>query len=380
MMTSAHFRSTCRFGGRAACRAAVVVLMAIFVLGVPRPGAAYPNMIRLDYVQCSACHVSPQGGGVLNLYGKGIDFAQTLRADEPPTVEESDGGFRARFLYDIRAQLGIDRQSGSAAVYGLNTSFRTAVAVSQQHQVVYAFSVRSPSLSTTRQMGATSLGMSRLYWMYQPKEGVAIVVGRDELPTGLGLPGASSFYRSANDPNVSSTPTQAKLFWSNKRWQVAAYGYGPDGNETNPRFEARGVGALVGADVWRKRAVIGVTTRFSKSDAFERQHAGVFARVGLTEHLGFLVEHLVTERSPSTGSPLTDVAGHAEFFFVPVNWLQTALAVEHLNPIDRTSTYRLTPSAEVRLTPTFRLQFSTRNVYAQTDSRTYSVQLQVKAQ
>jgi hypothetical protein len=90
--------------------------------------------------------------------------------------------------------------------------------------------------------------------------------------------------------------------------------------------------------------------------------------------------HVPVQRAPATGSPLTDVAGHAEFFFVPVNWLQTAIAVEHLNPINRASTYRVSPSAEVRLTPHFRLQFSTRNVYAATDSRTYSVQLQVKAQ
>jgi hypothetical protein len=43
------------------------LLVALFVLAAPRPGAAYPNMIRLGYTQCSACHVSPQGGGVLNL-------------------------------------------------------------------------------------------------------------------------------------------------------------------------------------------------------------------------------------------------------------------------------------------------------------------------
>jgi hypothetical protein len=355
------------------------VLVALFILAVPRPGSAYPNMTRLGYVQCSACHVSPQGGGVLNLYGKGIDFAQTIRADEPPNSERSSDA-AARFLYDVRAQLGVDQSPGGAAQYSLNTAFRTAVALSSQQQVVYAFSVRSPTLTTTRQMGAASLGMSRLYWMYQPKQGVALVVGRDELPSGLGLPGANSFYRSANDPNVSSTPTQAKLFWWNKRWQVTTYGYGPDGNETDPQFKARGVGAMVGADVWKERAVVGVTTRVSKSDAFARQNAGVFARVGLTEHVGFLIEHAVTERTLRTGPRLTDVAGHAEFFFVPFNWLQTALAAEHLNLRNGASTYRLSPSAELRLTPNFRLQFSTRNVYAQTDSRTYSVQLQVKAQ
>src|SRR3954462_7192116 len=154
-MARTHIVSTCIRARQAMAGGALVV---IFVLAMPRSGAAYPNMIRLGYVQCSACHVSPQGGGVLNLYGQGIDYAQTLRADEPPGAERSADA-KARFLYDVRAQLGIDRQPDAAAVYGLNTSFRTAVALTAQQQVVYAFSVRSPNLSTSRQMGATSLGM-----------------------------------------------------------------------------------------------------------------------------------------------------------------------------------------------------------------------------
>jgi hypothetical protein len=366
--------------GMTALRTAVAgLLVALFVLAVPRPAAAYPNMIRLGYVACSGCHVSPQGGGVLNRYGRGIDFAQTIRADDPPDAELATGT-TARLLWDIRASLGVDGAPDSATKYGLSTSMRAAIGLSAQQQVVYAVSVRSPSLSTTRSMGAASLGMSRLYWMFQPKEGLALVVGRDDLPSGLGLPGASSFYRSVNNPNVSSTPTQVKLFWWNKRWQVATYGYGPDGNETEPRFEARGVGAIVGANVWKDRAVVGVTTRFSKSDAFDRQNAGLFLRLGLSEHLGFLAEHDVTKRTLGTGREFTDLAGHEEVFWVPWNWLQTALAGEHINTRNGASIYRLSPSAEVRLTPNFRLQFSTRNVYALTDSRQYSVQLQVKAQ
>jgi hypothetical protein len=364
---------------RARSAAVAGLLLALFIVAAPRPAAAYPNMIRLGYAWCSSCHVSPQGGGVLNRYGRGIDFAQTIRASEPPDAELPDDA-TVRLIYDVRAQLGVDRQPGEATEYGLSTSFRSTVALSREQQVVYAFAVRSPTLTTDRRMGAASLGMSRLYWMYQPKDGLAFVVGRDDLPTGLGLPGANSFYRSVNNPNVSSTPTQVKVFWWNKRWQVATYGYGPSGIETQPQFEARGAGAMVGANVWNDRAVVGVTTRFSKSDAFDRRNAGVFARVGLTEHFGFLAEHDITERSLSTGAELTHLAGHAEVFFVPFNWLQTALAAEHLNTRNGASTYRLSPSVEVRLTPNFRLEFSTQNLYAQTDSRTYSVQLQVKAQ
>ena len=352
--------------------------VALLIGALPRSAAAYPNMIRLGYPTCSACHVSPQGGGVLNRYGKGIDFAQTMRPDEPPDAE-LPAGVTARLLWDIRASLGVDGAPNAATQYGLSTSMRAAIGLSAQQQVVYAFSVRSPSLSTTRSMGAASLGMSRLYYMYQPKEGLALVVGRDDLPSGLGLPGANSFYRSVNNPSVSSTPTQVKLFWWNRRWQVATYGYGPDGNETQPQYEARGIGGLVGLNL-SDRAVVGLTTRVSKSDAFDRNNAGLFARVGLTKHLGFMAEHDVTERTLGTGRVFTDVAGHAEMFFVPWNWLQTALAAEHINTRNGASIYRLSPSAEVRLTPNFRLNFSTRNVYANTDSRSYSVSLQVKAQ
>ena len=366
---------TCMTGLRTAVAG---LLVALFVLAMPRPAAAYPNMIRLGYVSCSGCHVSPQGAGVLNRYGKGIDFAQTIRAGEPPDADLPKDA-TVRFLYDIRAQMGIDRAPAAASEYSLSTSMRTAVALSSHQQVVYAFSVRSGSMTTTRKMGAASLGMSRFYWMYQPKEGLALVVGRDDLPSGLGLSGANSFYRSTNNPSSSSTPTQVKLFWWNKRWQVTTYGYGPDGNEAQPQFEARGLGAIVGLNLSDK-AVVGVTTRASKSDAFDRQNAGVFARVGLTEHVGFLIEHDVTERTLGTGSHLTHFAGHAEVFFVPVNWLQTSLAAEHMNTRGGASIYRLSPSAELRLTPNFRLEFSTRNVYALTPSRQYSVQLQVKAQ
>ncbi|MFN2570902.1 MAG: hypothetical protein ABR537_04715 [Gemmatimonadales bacterium] len=356
-----------------------VMLSFLILLAATQPAAAYPNMIRLGYAVCATCHVSPQGGGVLTPYGKGIDYAQTLRAGEPPDAERSSDAL-TRFLYDVRLQMAVDHQQGSTAEYSFNTNFRSAVAVNAQNRLVYAFGVRSPALSLNRRMGAASLGMSRLYWMYQPRQGMALVVGRDELPTGLGLPGASSFYRSVNNPNVSSTPTQAKMFWWNNRWQLAGYGYGPDGNEAQPQFEARGAGAMAGLNVWKDRAVIGLTTRVSKADAFDRRNAGVFARVGFNEHLGVLAEHDVTERELATGSRLTHLAGHAEVFFVPANWLQTSLAVEHLNTVSGASTYRLSPSAELRLTPNFRLQFSTRNVYAATDSRTYSIQLQVKAE
>ena len=48
---------------------------------------ASPTMIRLGYSDCATCHVSPQGGGMLTTYGKGVDEAQSLRRQEVHPAE-----------------------------------------------------------------------------------------------------------------------------------------------------------------------------------------------------------------------------------------------------------------------------------------------------
>ena len=70
------------------------------------PAIASPTMIRLGYADCAACHVSPQGGGLLTSYGRGVDVAQSARAREVPP---SDADTR-RYLY--RRPLGWRRTAG----------------------------------------------------------------------------------------------------------------------------------------------------------------------------------------------------------------------------------------------------------------------------
>jgi hypothetical protein len=47
-------------------RVLLVMLTAVFAGQLK----ALPTMIRLGYVNCAACHVAPQGGGLLNAYGE----------------------------------------------------------------------------------------------------------------------------------------------------------------------------------------------------------------------------------------------------------------------------------------------------------------------
>jgi hypothetical protein len=356
-------------------------LIALCALAPAAPASAMPNMIRIGYPDCQSCHLTPQGGGLLTTYGKGVDLTQSMRPKElKGPAEFGEDVFGSRLNYDARLAFGIDRDPPANAAYGFKVLLRAAVGLVSNHRLVYGTDITTQALGRTRTAGAVNVALSRLYWLYQPKEGLSFAFGRDELPSGLGWPDSQAFAARVASPGISATPTQAKVFWWNARWEVTAYGFGPDGNETDHRFRARGGGAVVGADVWRNRAVVGVTTRVSRADVFDRTSAGVFARIGFSEHWGVLAEHDVTSRTVSNGPGLTHLTGHTELFFVPFEWLKTSVALDHRTTSSGVDTYRLSPSAAVRFTENLKVGFSIRDVHTDIDSRTYLFELLVKAQ
>src|ERR1700730_1698427 len=75
-----------------------LIVATAFVVAATSSAVASPTMIRLGYTSCAACHISPRGGGLLTLYGHGVDAAQSFRSREyqPSDVKP------ARFLYDVR--------------------------------------------------------------------------------------------------------------------------------------------------------------------------------------------------------------------------------------------------------------------------------------
>ena len=69
------------------------VLAVVVLLGAPHADGL-PTMVRLAYPNCSSCHIAPQGAGLLNRYGRGVDQAQSLRGGEysPLDSEFSSAG------------------------------------------------------------------------------------------------------------------------------------------------------------------------------------------------------------------------------------------------------------------------------------------------
>jgi hypothetical protein len=365
----------------------VVLYAAILITAQSRTSLAAPTMIRIGYSDCATCHLSPQGGGLLTTYGKGVDEAQSLRRREVHPVETE----ARRLLYDVRFVAASHLVDAAAQPNTSSSTFRamvrSSVKVSERHRMSYSFGLESPSLTPTARTtpvgNAANFVISKAVWEYRPAEGLDITVGRDEMPSGIGLPDPLAFIRKANDPGNTGYPTQAKVFWQTSRVQLQPYIFGPGGDEPGD-LQQYGAGVIGGVDVWKQRAVVGMSGRTANSSGFNRRSVGAFARLGFGKW-GILAEHDLTSRTEREGIEPTSryLAGHTQVFFAPYEWLVTSLGTEHLvieGPGAR-HLYRMAPGVQTRLSDNLTLIFTMRDAFTGVDagrSRTFSVQVAVK--
>ena len=365
------------------------LLSCVFVgLILAAPLDASPTMIRVGYADCAACHVSPQGGGLLTTYGKGVDTAQSLRRGEYEPAQNE----QRRLLYDVRFVMAAHAQESATQPDLVRSStfrvmFRSAVKTSERTRLSYVGGLETPMLtnaqSSTSTNRAATFVVSKALFEYRPTHGVELAIGRDALPDGLGLPDPQTFRRRQTDALGTAYPTQVKAFLWNDRFQVTPYVFGPGGDEDRS-VRQYGGGFLAGIDMFGHRAVVGVSGRASRADAFDRNTGGVFARLGFGKW-GVLTEHDVTSRLTRAETVPTAqyVAGFTQVFFAPWEWLVTSVAAENVvvEGAGARRLYRFAPAAQVRVSENLTVIFNTRDELARIDgptSRTYSVQVAVK--
>lgn len=366
-------------------RVFAVVLLSLMV-HPSSPAFALPTMIRLGYNSCAACHLSPQGGGLLTPYGKGIDAAQSLRRRELTTPDQP-----RRSVYDVRFVLGASRLSSERPANSMTSSnvrmtLRNMVMLSSHTAVSYQGGIDT-AVSSTRAVnaGTADFVVSKLLFEYHPREGMAFQVGRDTVPTGLGLPDPQTFARKLHDPLGTAYPIQAKAFLWTPRFELAPYAFGPGLDETTRTARQHGGGVVGGVDVWKQRAVVGVTARSSVSTAFDRKSVGAYARLGFGRW-GILGEHALTSRAGRGPAPASTeyVAGFTQFFVAPREWFVTSLLIDDVatSGLGGKHQYRLAPTAQLRLSDKVTFVLSTRDEFITglaANSRTYSVSVAVKS-
>ena len=307
-------------------RGAIRVAMALAIgIAGATPAAALPTMIRIGYTNCAACHVAPQGGGVLTEYGQGIDQAQSLRGGELQRVQElhrrliqdlrvvmqeqstwtdrpMPNNFRPRLLYRNVTNLGAGfRLSGVATIEGA--------------------SAPRPTKSYDPAARGSTLFVNSALVSYRPAKTLELDAGRDQLPSGVNVPSLGAYIRSRNRLGYYDTPTQLKMAWWGKRHQVMPYVYAPGGNEASGERES-GAGTLAEFDLLgNQRTVVGASFLKGTARNGDRQMVGGYARLGFGRW-GILAEHDVTDRTRTAlAQSFTQNASFTQVFWAAREWL-----------------------------------------------------------
>lgn len=323
-----------------------VLFAAACVIGGPlaRPARALPTMIRLGYVNCVACHISPQGGSLLNAYGRGIDEAQSLRAGEYAPSENrlakalSWGG---RITQDVRvvAQETVSTSTGAPVIgafrsrfmYRNNTElgkgFHLFAVVAGENVAAPRPNLRYAPAATPTQVYVPTALLS-----YRARKNLEISVGRDQLPTGLNLPDLGMYIKARDQYGFYDAPTQAKVFWWNNRFTVSPYIFGPSGQE-RAGYHEHGGGMLAEMDVLgNHRTVLGINGLHGVSTNVDRTVIGPYARLGFGKW-GIFAEHDFTGRQlkNAAGSAyFRQEASYGQIFYAVREWLVPSVGVERL--------------------------------------------------
>jgi hypothetical protein len=309
-----------------------------------RPAAALPTMIRLGYTNCAACHIAPQGAGLLNSYGRGIDEAQSLRARDYSAAKFG------RIWQDLRSVT--QEQLSTSTAKPVTGLLRTRLMYRNTSELVHGLrftvtgafeneSAPRPALSyepsiNPRAMYKSDAVTFRGYLMnlllsWRATKNLEISVGRDQLPTGVNIADLSAFVRSRNRLGYYDSPTQVKLFWWGKRHQIVPYAFGPSGAEANGAREA-GAGSIAEFDVLGKgRTVVGINVLHGQARLTQRTQYGPYLRLGFGRW-GILAEHDVTDRSYFNGpvQKFRQSATYSQGFWAAREWLVLSVIGEQL--------------------------------------------------
>ncbi|MGQ0506346.1 MAG: hypothetical protein ACT4TC_13625 [Myxococcaceae bacterium] len=329
------------------------------------PARALPTMIRLSYSDCSTCHYTPQGAGLLTEYGKSVDEAQSARAGEYAGPSETTLAkvltVNHRVEHDVRVQFQekADMANGNPAFgHLLRATYRNVTPVGERSRFELTAGAELPAASPIPNNGylpkvATNhpFFLGRALWSFRPSDGMELTVGRDYLPVGVNGSDPTLFVRVRNRNSLYDLPVQVKGFWWSDKFMFNPYLFGPTFQETAATDREYGAGVLGERVIGNGAFVLGLNMLAAKSQAVARQEISAHARLGFGRW-GILSEYAYTYRKADT----FDLHQHASFvqlFLAAQEWAVISLTGQHLlvsRPFAEQQV-RLRPEITLRITP-----------------------------
>lgn len=282
--------------------ASLKTFLVFFILTLSNEIWAYPELIRHGYVSCAACHVTSQGGGLLNSYGKELSKELLSRNDSPfrdanqekrlleikspdwlqmggqtrflQTFSESSVASKGRFMVMQVEFESLARWSEEVSFYSSVGRFEATKPEAEWKDFVY---------------------LPELWIRYQKNEGPrtwGLRAGRFYPVYGLWLSEHTLVNRKYLGLNPGEERLAIELSYLNENFQLFVTGL--QARAQNGRMDPeKGYTAQL-SRVYGSKSRVGVNLYRSKleqsGNEVEKSHEGLFALVGWTEKLAMLFQ------------------------------------------------------------------------------------------
>ena len=238
---------------------------------------AYEQMSRHGYNSCVTCHHSPNGGGLLNDYGKVISGAFSQRG-----TQYKEGSFKkairlnSRMDYALHMRMANFRTEDRTRTFPMQFDFlvRTKITKDTGLEVTIAKAPRQEEDSTVKKNNVDDLYARRLLLTHKI-DNLYLQVGRDHHSLGFRQPDHTVYNRSLNRNNFDDLPTMLAATYYQGKLTHKAYFFTKSFQEKNKEDEEKG---------------FSVREEFT----FGKNNTALYALYGETENLKrYLVGHTV---------------------------------------------------------------------------------------
>ena len=276
----------------------ILISFSIFVCA--SAAFSFPDMIRHGYTNCTACHVSPSGGGLLNPYGRSLS---------KELISTWSGENEAGLLHFINTEkvdewLALGGDFRGAQLHQENDSIKRGRWVPMQ--AGFEVGIVQPKWSVVSFIGQQNVQQNewqpyatRYYGLITPMDGLYIKLGRFLPNFGINLPDHILSTRGPLQMGYGMERNTAEVSWLGEDWNFILSGYKtPENISANNQ-----TGTTATATYSMGNYKTGVQFLSEKDDFQTRQIAGAIGYLGWTKEFGTLIEVDRELTTPSAGGP-----------------------------------------------------------------------------
>lgn len=296
-----------------------------FILTLSSVGSAFPELTRFGYNSCTACHVSPSGGGLLTSYGRSLS-SEVLST----WGTEKDAGLFWRTVEReaLEKYFLVGGDLRGVQVHRENANVKDGRFIKMQADLEFGFNAEHWG-------GAIAIGElekeawqpnARTYYgFWRPRDELTIRGGRFLPNYGLRLPDHIAFTRSFLGFGLDGIRDDAEVQWSGGTWTFNLT-HSKQFNVKNPEVATSAQAQVFFYD----RFKLAANLWSGASDSMSRFISGVWGILGITQRL-YLLTEFDHQSQTSAGQTVRGFVSFNRLGYTIIKGLDVFAQSEHLH-------------------------------------------------